>query len=245
MVVKPLRRVLKVILKAFLRILKRGSVEDLCSRARCLSVALGFQTGPNPFRAILYSLLQFGHGLLGAFETGILLISVVQGRQRLHCLVHLRVQRLKFSVRASHFDECIEQRGPLAVCRLQVFQIGPVRQGILREGEERVCVRVRFAKRGGQTPPRIGAAEIDTAGGNGVNNAVDRHLSVLWVAVDGVIVCQANFQHRLPIAGSEARVSVLEPFGILRMVLLETGISIGHRLPISLGCRIKKLAEPR
>jgi hypothetical protein len=106
----------------------------------------------------------------------------------------------------------------VAVGFTDVLQVIPVCQGILRDGEERVSRPMRLAQRGDESAPRIGAAEVNTAARNGIDDTSAEGHGIFRIALRKRLHGQYDFDHGLKDRRGNGRI-------ILRTFIL-AGVSL-------------------
>ena len=81
-----------------------------------------------------------------------------------------------------------------------------VGQRVLRDGEERVRLRVRLAQCGDESAPGVGTAEINAAGRNGVDDPLTEGHRILGVALGECVDGQFHLDHGLPDRRAHGRI---------------------------------------
>ena len=144
----------------------------------------------------------------------------------------------------ARIDQQLEPMPLLAIGVLQVIEIRAVRQCVLRQHVKRIRIRMRLDERRGQTASGIGAAKINAAGRNAVDDLVHRELSVLGIAIGDVFVRQADFEHWTPITRAQTNVRRdSRPALVLRMTRMESVgalVHIRHCPPIAFCRRVEE-----
>src|SRR5205807_2824459 len=132
----------------------------------------------------------------------------------------------------------------LAVNLAQVFEIGSVGELVLCQREEWFAFTVRFAHSRNNEASRIGAAKINAALGNGINDLAGEAMQPFAVPIVELLINAEHFRNRRPNdrsqRGRNGVVTIRGEIGEPPAGSLEPFEQIGRRLPVVDSDRIKE-----